>query len=253
MAIDGILNKRCSISGKAIASLITKATKEGRQFALAIITDPDGSRHYFDALLLNQWFLKEPKVTNPNTRSTTFTVQYLWNKTRTDVFEPLGELPAFELTLENKKFSEMNRYAVACNHVKGIKRIKSIGKILLDNPVKNKDWISALYSNFSHQLSLQEVFADVCSDFGAELVECDGENDHVHLLVNYPPKVAVSKLVNSLKGVSSRLIRKKNYPSIRNALWGESLWSPSYFSGTCGGAPLAIVKEYIQSQSSPNH
>ena len=100
---------------------------------------------------------------------------------------------------------------------------------------------------------LQEVFSDVCSDFGAELVECDGENDHVHLLVNYPPKVAVSKLVNSLKGVSSRLIRKKNYPSIRNALWGESLWSPSYFSGTCGGAPLRIVKEYIQSQSSPNH
>ena len=98
---------------------------------------------------------------------------------------------------------------------------------------------------------LQKVFTEVCADFEAELVECDGEDDHVHLLVNYHPKIAVSRLVNSLKGVSSRLIRKKNYPSIRKALWGGSLWSPSYFSGSCGGAPLAIVKEYIQSQSTP--
>ena len=62
---------------------------------------------------------------------------------------------------------------------------------------------------------LRPLFAGVCTDFEAELVEFDGEDDHVHLLVNYPPKVAVSNLVNSLKGVSSRMIRKKNYPSIR--------------------------------------
>lgn len=52
---------------------------------------------------------------------------------------------------------------------------------------------------------LREVFKSVCTDFEAELVEFDGEDDHVHLLVNYPPKVAVSVLVNSLKGVSSRI------------------------------------------------
>ncbi|STY61034.1 Transposase and inactivated derivatives [Mannheimia haemolytica] len=50
-------------------------------------------------------------------------------------------------------------------------------------------------------------------------MEFDGEDDHVHLLVEYPPKVAISHLVNSLKGVSSRMIRKKNYPSIRKKLW----------------------------------
>ena len=98
---------------------------------------------------------------------------------------------------------------------------------------------------------LRKVFAEVCRDFEAELVECDGEYDHIHLLINYPPKVTVSKLVNSLKGVSSRLIRKKKYPSIAKALWGRNLWSPSYFSASCGGAPLGIVKEYIQSQSLP--
>ena len=58
----------------------------------------------------------------------------------------------------------------------------------------------------------------------------DGEDEHVHLLVNYPPKVAVSRLVNSLKGVSSHLIRKKDYPGIRKKLWGNALWSPSALS-----------------------
>jgi putative transposase len=99
---------------------------------------------------------------------------------------------------------------------------------------------------------LQEIFASVCTDFEAELVEFDGEDDHVHLLVEYPPKVAVSKLVNSLKGVSSLLIRKKNYPSIEKKLWGNALWSPSYFAGSCGGAPIEIIRQYIEQQQTPN-
>jgi len=99
---------------------------------------------------------------------------------------------------------------------------------------------------------LRLIFTSVCIDFEAELVEFDGEDDHVHLLVNYPPKVAVSKLVNSLKGVSSHLIRKKSYPSIHKKLWGNVLWSPSYFSGSCGGAPIAIIREYIKQQKTPD-
>lgn len=99
---------------------------------------------------------------------------------------------------------------------------------------------------------MKEVFKSVCIDFEAELVEFKGEGDHVHLLVNYPPKVALSKLVGSLKGVSSRYIREKNYPEIRKKLWGKALWSPSYFAGSCGGAPLDLIKEYIQNQERPN-
>jgi len=98
---------------------------------------------------------------------------------------------------------------------------------------------------------LRTIFTDVCTDFEANLVEFEGEGDHVHLLINYPPKVAVSKLVNSLKGVSSRLIRKKKYPNILHALWGDNFWSPSYFAGSCGGAPLAIIRQYIEQQQSP--
>lgn len=99
---------------------------------------------------------------------------------------------------------------------------------------------------------LRPMFASVCADFKAELVEFDGEDDHVHLLVNYPPKVAISKLVNSLKGVSSFLIRKKNYPSIKKKLWGGALWSPSYFAASCGGAPIAIIRQYIEQQRTPH-
>ena len=62
---------------------------------------------------------------------------------------------------------------------------------------------------------LRPIFSSVCADFEAELVEFDGEDHHVHPLVNYPPKVSVFNLVNSLKGVSSRMIRKKNDPNIQ--------------------------------------
>lgn len=95
---------------------------------------------------------------------------------------------------------------------------------------------------------LRPLFAGVCTDFEAQLVEFNGEDDHVHLLVNYPPKVAVSKLVNSLKGVSSRMIRKSNYPGLKKKLWGGALWSPSYFAGSCGGAPLDVIRQYIEQQ-----
>ena len=98
--------------------------------------------------------------------------------------------------------------------------------------------------------ALKNIFSNVCNQFSAELVEFNGERDHVHLLVFYPPKVAVSKLVNSLKGVSSRLIRKQ-FPDIEKYYWKGVLWSPSYFSASCGGAPLTIIKQYIDHQKTP--
>jgi REP element-mobilizing transposase RayT len=95
---------------------------------------------------------------------------------------------------------------------------------------------------FTQQIldDLRPVFASVCQDFEAELVEFEGEDNHVHLLVNYPPKVSISTLVNSLKGVSSRMIRKKNYSNIRKKAVGRralvaklfrwQLWRRSAFS-----------------------
>ena len=107
---------------------------------------------------------------------------------------------------------------------------------------------------FTRQIleDLREIFTGVCHSFESELKEFEGEGDHVHLLINYPHKVQVSKLVNSLKTASSRVIRKKGYPSIDKALWGGALWYPSYFAGSCGGAPLDVLKRYIQNQDSPD-
>lgn len=103
-----------------------------------------------------------------------------------------------------------------------------------------------------HLEALEGYARKVCEDFDAELVEFNGEPNHVHLLVNYPPKVAISNLVNSLKGVTSRLLRK-DYPEIERHYWNKkTLWSRSYFVSSCGGTPLGILKKYIQDQERPD-
>ena len=94
---------------------------------------------------------------------------------------------------------------------------------------------------------LKSIFSKVCADFGAELTECNGSDDHVHLLIVYPPKVSLSRLVNSLKGVSSRRLRDMR-PEISGRYRDGVLWSPSYFVASCGGAPLSIIADYVRSQ-----
>lgn len=99
-----------------------------------------------------------------------------------------------------------------------------------------------------HLVAMNLILDGVCRDFGAELVEFNGEHDHVHLLVNYPPKVTLSNLVASLKGVSSRMLRKQFgdfHPWLKRR---GVLWSPSYFAASCGGAPIEIIRQYIEDQ-----
>jgi len=95
---------------------------------------------------------------------------------------------------------------------------------------------------------LEQSFHKVCSDFESELLEFDGGDDHVHLLVAYPPKVALSRLVNSLKGVSARRIKTQDLPEVDDKLWETAFWSPSYCAVSSGDAPLDIIKRYIQDQ-----
>lgn len=99
---------------------------------------------------------------------------------------------------------------------------------------------------------LRELFAHICAGFDAELKEMDGENDHVHLLINYPPKVALSALVNSLKGASSRVLRKERPDIAERFYYKGVLWSPSYFASSCGGAPIEIIRQYIEQQQTPH-
>lgn len=99
---------------------------------------------------------------------------------------------------------------------------------------------------------LRGYFTSVCIDFDVELVEMDGERDHVHLLINYPPKLAVSSLVNSLKGVSSRLLRRDRPDIAERYYYKGALWTPSYFASSCGGAPISIIRQYIEQQKTPS-
>lgn len=102
-----------------------------------------------------------------------------------------------------------------------------------------------------HLKALERIFSDVCASFDCRLEEFNGETDHVHLLVSFPPTVELSRLVNSLKGVSSRYMRR-DYPELAQHYWrAQRLWSPSYYAGTAGGAPLDTLKRYIENQNRP--
>ncbi|MCW2938960.1 MAG: putative transposase [Actinomycetia bacterium] len=92
---------------------------------------------------------------------------------------------------------------------------------------------------------------EVCADFETELADFNGEDDHVHLLVNFPPKVALSRLVNSLKGVSSRRMRQEFPELARHYYRANKLWSGSYFAGSVGGAPISVLGQYIEQQNRP--
>ena len=98
---------------------------------------------------------------------------------------------------------------------------------------------------------MENIFRNV-SEAESELTEFDGEGDHVHLLINYPPKNCNFKTCSLLKRCFFTIIRKKEYPTIRNSLWGNHLWSPSYFASSCGGAPSGNHSEVYQQQETPN-
>jgi putative transposase len=97
----------------------------------------------------------------------------------------------------------------------------------------------------------EHIMTETCDDFGVTLVEFNGEDDHVHLLVEFPPTVQLSRLVNSLKGVSSRMLRRNHPERTRRFLWGNHFWSRSYYVGTAGGAPLSVIREYVEDQRRP--
>jgi putative transposase len=96
------------------------------------------------------------------------------------------------------------------------------------------------------------IFHETCEQMNATLLEFNGEDDHVHVLISIPPKLSVAVLVGKLKGKSSYFIRQEFWSQLKHKLWGNHLWSPSYCCVTCGGAPLEIIKSYIEHQRRPS-
>jgi putative transposase len=98
----------------------------------------------------------------------------------------------------------------------------------------------------AESLAVLEVsFREVATKMGFEIEEFNGEPDHVHVLIEYPPKLSISQMVNALKGVSSRRYGQAGHPKPDGR---DALWSPSYFASSVGGAPLEVLKRYIQNQ-----
>ncbi len=98
---------------------------------------------------------------------------------------------------------------------------------------------------------LHEIFESTCAKWRSQLKEFSGEPDHVHLLINYPPDVEVSKLVGNLKTVSSRLIRK-DFADVTGRIYFKPVfWSGAYFVASSGGVTVGQLKEYVENQHSP--
>lgn len=99
---------------------------------------------------------------------------------------------------------------------------------------------------------LEDISKEVLeNNFKAKVLEFNAENDHIHILFEAPPQVQISKLVNSLKTVTSRRVRKEFSEHVSKYYWKPYFWSASYLILTTGGAPLEIIKEYIKSQNKP--
>ena len=97
----------------------------------------------------------------------------------------------------------------------------------------------------------KEVFQRVLESNQSILSNCQGEADHLHLLIDLHPNNNISNLVSSLKSASSRILRKKYSPEIAQYYWGKNakLWHDSKCIISCGGAPLEVIKQYIDNQS----
>ena len=106
---------------------------------------------------------------------------------------------------------------------------------------------------FDEAVSLRamEIFSYIAPSYGITLEEWNHDEDHVHVMFRAKPATEISRFINAYKSASSRLL-KKEYPEIRKKLWKEYFWSKSFCLITAGGAPIEVIREYIESQGEKN-
>jgi putative transposase len=93
----------------------------------------------------------------------------------------------------------------------------------------------------------KEIFEYIAESYGITLEEWNHDEDHVHVMFRAKPSSELSKFINAYKSASSRLL-KKEHPEIRSKLWREAFWSQSYCLLTAGGAPIEVIRRYIETQ-----
>ena len=97
----------------------------------------------------------------------------------------------------------------------------------------------------------KEIFSYIAPSYGITLEEWNHQEDHVHVMFRAKPATEISRFINAYKSASSRLL-KKEYPEIREKLWKEYFWSKSFCLITAGGAPVEVIRKYIESQGERN-
>jgi putative transposase len=94
---------------------------------------------------------------------------------------------------------------------------------------------------------LKQIIEDISEKFDVIITNQETDIDHIHILLKCKPQTDLIKYINSLKGVSSRLLRQE-FPELKKILWGEHFWSPSYCLITTGQVTLDKLKKYVESQ-----
>lgn len=94
---------------------------------------------------------------------------------------------------------------------------------------------------------LKSLVNEIALKFKVKIIEQETDMDHIHILFASKPSVTLSKFINSLKSVSSRMIRKE-FPEVKKVLWKDKFWSPSYFLASVGQVTLDDVKKYVENQ-----
>lgn len=100
---------------------------------------------------------------------------------------------------------------------------------------------------------LESKMRELSDKWGVTILEFGGEADHVHLLLDMNPSIQPSKFINNLKTVSSRYMKKEHGEHLKKFYWGtNAMWSRAYCLITAGGAPLTVLKQYIENQERPH-
>ena len=99
---------------------------------------------------------------------------------------------------------------------------------------------------------LHSILEELLHKWDCKLIEFNGEDNHVHLLFQYHPDIALSNLVNNLKSVTSRKLRQEFSDHLNSFYWKDVLWNGSYFVASCGGVTISTLRQYIENQNQPN-
>jgi putative transposase len=101
---------------------------------------------------------------------------------------------------------------------------------------------------------LKQMIEQVSNKMDCQLIEFNGESDHIHILLDFHPKNSIAAVVGSLKSATARMLKKEFPQEVKKYYWGKvSFWSNSYYVSSCGGAPIEVLKKYIQNQEAPKN